>query len=193
MHDIKPAWTTLRFRAGDPAAPFGLLAAMIFLVLAACATLDEEACREGNWAEIGRVDGASGRSPAFVEQHAEACAGYGIAPDRAAWEAGRQEGLRLYCTERNAWKEGARGIHLRNVCPVADEARLLRANDRGLNWHWIGRDIDDAERRISEINRALATLPDGDPARAGLVAERSRLRLEILRLRARRIGFRDYY
>ena len=49
-------------------------------LLAACATLNEDQCRAGNWYDIGVRDGANGRSLDFILQHAKACNEFGIAP-----------------------------------------------------------------------------------------------------------------
>ena len=166
-----------------------LFAAAALLGLAACATLSEDACRQENWSGIGVRDGKNGRAPGFIEQHAKACSGYGVAVNQPVWEAGRQQGLKAYCTTSNAYREGTKGRRLRSVCSTEFERELEVANERGLLWHDIGRDIADAEREIRQINSLLAKLPADDPSRAGLVSERSHLRLHILHLRARRIRY----
>ena len=104
----------------------------LFLVLAACATLDENECRAGNWYDIGVSDGAKGRSPDFILQHAKACNEFGIAPKAGPWREGRREGLKFYCTPRNAYDVGTRGAHLAPYCEGVDLATLHAANDRGL-------------------------------------------------------------
>ena len=157
--------------------------------LAACATLSEEDCRGGNWSEIGFRDGSNGRSPDFLDQHAKACSKFGVGFDQSAWEAGRQEGLKSYCTARNAYREGSQGRRLRSVCPAELQNVLVAENERGRIWYDIGRDIADAERDIRSINNQLATLAADDPARAGLMSRRSFLRLDILHLRARRARY----
>lgn len=160
-----------------------------FALLAACASLSEDECRAGNWYEIGRSDGADGRTSAFIAQHAKACRDFGIAPVQSEWERGRQAGLPLYCTPSRAFAEGRRGKHLNPVCPTADLATLTRANERGLRLNRIEQDIREAENDIRAINAELASLPPGDPGRAALVSERSFLRLDLLSLRAERARY----
>lgn len=160
------------------------------LILAACATLSEDQCRAGDWRSIGQNDGAQGRKPDFILQHAKACNKVGIAPVRAEWEKGRQEGLKLYCRPRNAYEVGKRGKHLSPVCPLEGLERLERANDRGLAYHRIERDISSAQSEISRINSALGALAADDPSRSALISERASLRLEILTLRAQRARYR---
>ncbi len=160
------------------------------LVLAACASLSEDECRGGDWQRIGIEDGNAGRESDFLQSHAKACADYGIAPERTAWEQGRQIGLKTYCTPSRAYNEGVKGRTLKNVCPINDLAVLQRANDRGFRVFWIEREIDEAESDIRRINSLLSRLPNGDPSRASLIAERSSLRLDLLTLRSRRLRYR---
>lgn len=159
------------------------------LFLTACATLSEDECRSGDWYAIGKSDGAKGRQMSFVDQHAKACADYGIAPDRRAWERGRADGLPLYCTPRRAFDEGRRGKHLSPVCPAAQLAELERANERGLRLNRIEQEIREIEGDIRDINAELARLPADDPSRSALISERSFLRLDLLTLRAERARF----
>jgi len=166
------------------------MAVTALLGLAGCATLNEDSCRQGEWSKIGFRDGSNGRSPEFLAQHAKACSRYGVTVNQSKWEAGRQEGLKTYCTSFNAYREGERGRRLKSVCPIEVQSALERSNERGLNWYRIGQDIADAEREIRYINRQLAGLPADDPRRASLISERSFLRLEILNLRARRFRYR---
>ncbi|MEK6216095.1 MAG: DUF2799 domain-containing protein [Boseongicola sp.] len=166
------------------------MAVAALLGLAACATLSEDACREGDWSQVGFRDGTNGRSADFIDQHAKACSRYEIAVNQLKWEAGRQEGLKRYCTTSNVYREGANGRRLKSVCPIELQDRLEVANDRGLIWHDIGQDISSVEREIRSINRLLSTLAADDPSRGSLLSQRARLRLEILHLRTRRIRYR---
>lgn len=167
-----------------------LLTSLALLILASCATLTESECQTDNWFEIGKSDGERGRSLDFIFEHAKACNEFGVAPKAEPWRAGRIEGLKTYCTPRNAYDVGQRGQKLSPVCTGDNLQRLEAANTRGIRWHRISREIRDVERDIREINAVLSDLPSDDPARASLVAERSFLRLDILTLRARQDRYR---
>ena len=167
-----------------------MLVGVAALGLASCASISEEACRAGDWESVGYRDGVEGRSPGYFLNHAQACNEIGIAPNRTVWQAGYAEGLKRYCTPFNAFEEGRSGNRLNNVCPAEDMRELRWENSRGYEWYRLGREIDENERRIREINALLADLPDGHPARTQLVSERSILRLETLRLRWRRAAIR---
>lgn len=176
----------------EPVQTWAMRYVMMFLALctlAACATLDENECRAGNWYEVGKRDGAKGRSADFIFQHAKACNKFGVAPEAAPWRAGRLEGLKLYCRPSAAYRLGTRGLRLAPVCDRDTEV-LEDANWRGLRWHEIGREISSVEAEISSINAQLASLPADDPSRTSLISQRSFLRLEILTLRAERGRYR---
>jgi hypothetical protein len=159
------------------------------LLLSACATLNEEDCRQGDWFNIGQEDGAAGRQLGFLQEHAKACAEYGIRPDQSAWQRGREAGLPLYCRPERAFREGRRGKHLSPVCPASQLPLLERANARGLGLNRIEQEIRQIEGDIRAINTELARLPADDPARSNLVSERSFLRLDLLTLRAERARY----
>lgn len=166
------------------------VALLSLLALAACASLSEDTCRAGDWEQIGFEDGARGAGPDQIFRHARACNDYGVAPNRTLWDAGRTEGLKLYCTPEVAYNEGADGDRLRPVCPLESRPPLLTQNERGLTWYRLGRDIDEAERRISRIGSIMRDLAEDDATRASLTAERLLLRLEVSRLRAERRRYR---
>lgn len=163
---------------------------LTFAALASCSSLSDDACKAGDWESIGFRDGAAGRSPDYVLNHAKACNDIGVAPNRTNWLRGYEEGLTRYCIPEVAFEEGRDGNRLSNVCPVEMSGELRAANDQGLRWYRLERDISDNEARIRSINAALADLADGDPARTQLVGERSILRLENLRLRSRQAAIR---
>ena len=169
-----------------PVIPVRVIAVLGFLTLASCASLSEETCKAGDWQQIGFNDGVNGQSPDRIFNHARACNDYGIAPNKTLWEAGREQGLKLYCTPQNAYNEGADGDRLRPVCPLDARPPLLEQNERGLTWYRLGRDIDNTEDRIREISRLMHDLDPDDPNRASLTGERLLLRLEISNLRAER-------
>lgn len=158
----------------------------LLLLLAACATLDETACTGGDWFAIGERDGAAGRDQSYITNHAKACAKHGIAPNQTDWERGRNEGLKLYCTPERAFENGSRGRRLNLVCPSEGLDTLIRANRRGLDLHEVNEEIDEIEDDIEDINDKLLAMDTEDPNRASLARERSQLRLDLLRLRARR-------
>lgn len=167
-------------RAAIFPAAFSIVAAL--LLTASCASLSEEQCRAGDWAAIGRSDGLSGRSEGYVTTHAQACSELGIAPDFAAWNAGRLEGIGGYCTPARAYSAGQRGQRLSPVCQGYDLRALSEANFAGLRYREIGRDIDQVRGEIRASEQRIDDLRDGDTTR-GERSEIRRLRADIDRWR----------
>lgn len=162
---------------------FAFLAAAV--VLGSCTTLSEDACRGGDWYSIGLTDGARGRLPDYLTNHAEACQKFGIAPDRATWERGRREGLKQYCTVENVYQQGRRNLSLAPVCPASQVEQLQAANFAGLSYRKIEREIEFAERKIFRLRQEAISLdPENTSGRADLLLDELRLRNQILQLRA---------
>lgn len=167
-----------------PRLSLALAATALALLLGSCATLSEDACRSGDWFSIGAADGAAGRLPGHLAKHAEACAKFGVAPDRATWEAGRQQGLASYCTPATVYAEGARGRALSPVCPSSELDRLTLAHETGREWWRIERRIDRLEGDLREISARVAGLgPDDGGLRGDLLLRELRIRNEIMSLR----------
>lgn len=163
--------------------PLAILAAT--LALGSCTTLSEDACRSGDWFSIGAADGARGRSADHLSDHAKACADFGVVPDPVAWEQGRQQGLRQYCTVETVYRDGRRSRSLQPVCPADQVERLQAANIAGRTYRRIELEIESLERDIFRINRDAASLTADDGGRRGdLLLEELRIRNRILQLRS---------
>lgn len=165
-----------------------LIASGLLTALGACASLSEAECRAADWRAIGLDDGAEGRGEARLEAHRRACDGAGVSPDAAAWRAGREAGLRLYCTPARAYSEARAGRDLAEGCTAEELALLAPAFERGESYWRIELEIDRLRGDIREIDRALAAAPRDAPGRGGLYARRSMLlsRLHLAELRQRR-------
>lgn len=148
-------------------------------LLGSCASLTDEECRAGDWRQIGVEDGAEGYGPERIEAHRRACADAGVVPDAAAWEKGRQEGLRLYCTPAKAYRVAREGRSLREGCTPAEVARLMPAYEWGQKYWDYEQEIERLRSDIREIDREIAHLPPTSPQRGFLFARRMMLRNEI--------------
>ncbi|PNK60366.1 DUF2799 domain-containing protein [Psychrobacter sp. FDAARGOS_221] len=115
-------------------------------LLSGCATtqaLSPEQCQAGNWKEIGYADGTVGRSGNYFGRHVENCAPVaGSTPNRVLWEEGRQQGLKEYCTELNAYKLGREGLAWQPVCPMENIEKLEEAYSQGRYYYIRQRDLN---------------------------------------------------
>ncbi len=120
--------------------------AAALLMLGGCATtqsLTPQQCQTSNWQELGYADGSRGRSGAHFGQYTNTCANVvGATPNRILWEQGRQQGLKNYCTELNAYKRGREGYDWQPVCPLEGINKLEEAYSQGRYYYIRQRDID---------------------------------------------------
>jgi hypothetical protein len=149
------------------------LALVAFAALAAgCASLDRDECRSADWYAIGLEDGARGRPVERLGDHRRACAEYGIAPQSERYLAGRDEGLKSFCTYERGFAHGKSGHGYGGGCP----APLARSFQAG---YQLGRELHELERRHAEVQRDIARskgrLAEGLPTPRQRAAEVERL------------------
>ncbi|WP_350559515.1 DUF2799 domain-containing protein [Psychrobacter sp. CAL346-MNA-CIBAN-0220] len=117
-----------------------------FLTLSGCATtqrLTPQQCQASNWQQVGYTDGTLGRSGAYFGHYINSCASVvGATPNRIQWEQGRQQGLKKYCTELNAYKLGRDGYDWQSVCPLEGIDKLEEAYSQGRYYYIRQRDLD---------------------------------------------------
>jgi hypothetical protein len=98
-----------------------------FLVLLACgcASLGKDECLHADWYAIGLEDGARGRAVERLGDHRRACAKHNVAPDTERYVAGRNEGLKSFCTYEWGFSEGRAGHGYAAGCPQPQGGQFL--------------------------------------------------------------------
>jgi hypothetical protein len=137
-----------------------------------CASLDKDECRSADWYAIGLEDGARGRPLERLGDHRRACAEYGVAPQTERYVAGREEGLKTFCTYERGFSHGQSGQRYGGGCP----APLAASFQAG---YQLGRELHELERRHAEVQRDIvrskARLKEGLPSPRQRAAEVERL------------------
>lgn len=170
---------------------FAPLAGLTALLLLGCASVSEEECRVGDWRGIGFSDGAAGRSPDYIDNHRKACAKVGVAPDLAAWQAGRSQGLKQYCSPQNAYETGRKGQEIGPYCSAAQVSSMQKAHEFGLKYNELGHEIALMEAEYRDLRRDLSgTVLAGD--RAWLSRRINDLRYQINQTRSLQQAFATY-
>ena len=123
-------------------------AALVLLALGGCATMDREECLTVDWRTVGYEDGVAGYSGDRIGQHRKACAKYGVTTDLAAYQSGRQEGLREYCVPTNGFRLGAQGGSYSGMCPSDLDPAFTDAFQSGRQLHVL-------ESRLASVNYDL--------------------------------------
>jgi hypothetical protein len=147
-------------------------ALLLGILLAGCASLDRGECLNANWYAIGVEDGARGQPLERLGVHRRACAEYNVAPDAERYMAGRNEGLKTFCTYERGYAHGRAGQSYAGGCP----ANLAAGFQAG---YQLGRELYDLNRRLADvqnqITRSKALLKEGIPNPRLRAAEVERL------------------
>lgn len=141
---------------------FVLRTAVVFLaaILTGCASLDRGECLNANWYAIGLEDGARGQPLERLGTHRRACAGHGVAPDAQRYMAGRDEGLKSFCTYERGFSVGRAGQAYAGACPANLAAGFQAGHQRGRELYEVHRQLDEVQKQIA---RSKALLKDGIP------------------------------
>lgn len=123
-------------------------AALALVALSGCASMSRDECLTVDWQTIGYEDGVAGYSGDRVGQHRKACAKHGVTLDLAAYQAGREEGLREYCVPSNGFRLGAQGGSYNGMCPSDLDASFAAAYESGRQLHAL-------QSRLSNVSYAL--------------------------------------
>ena len=164
--------------------PLALLGVAL-LMLSGCASMSEKECLSANWFEQGLEDGREGAERERLQDHAKACGKLGIVPDRARWQEGWSEGIRVYCRPENGWRLGLAGEYYRGSCGGQRDGDLFERNyTQAKHIHELGQQIDRNYREMQRLERALAEAKTDEDRKhlRGLLRE---LDLEQQRLRTR--------
>ena len=123
--------------------------------------MNRSQCVNADWYAIGLEDGARGRALERLGDHRRACAEYNVAPDAARYVAGRDAGLKSFCTYERGFSEGRAGNYYAAACPALSASAFLAGYNRGRELHDLHQRLDDVEREIDTIKSSLTKgIPD---------------------------------
>jgi len=124
-------------------------------LLGSCATMSEDQCLAGDWGGKGYQDGLNGRAPERLDDHAKACAKFGVTPNPTAYYSARDQGLRTYCRWDNGFRVGRNGSTYNGVCTPDEERNFLPAYEDGRRIHAVEQAVASAE---SALNSAISRI-----------------------------------
>ncbi len=168
---------------------FWVASAMV-LNLVGCATLSKEDCLKGDWASVGQADGRQGYPVTRFQEHEKACVEYQVRPNFEAYQAGRNEGLREFCTPDNGYELGRQVKAYEDVCPAELKDAFLGQYGRGLDsaLRTNEEQLDEAEVKLSRKERQLSYLdPKQDKERNQLTDEIKALESTVNSLQSSRL------
>jgi hypothetical protein len=124
--------------------------------LAGCTSMNKDECLSANWRQVGFSDGARGLPNKQIEQHAKACAEYGVQVDLDQYLGGRTQGLQTYCQAENGFIVGRSGERqIATDCPDNLRTAFLEQYNRGLVVHDIESDLESRRSRASHYRHKL--------------------------------------
>jgi hypothetical protein len=141
------------------------------LLAGGCASMDKPQCVNANWYAIGMEDGAQGRALQRLGDHRRACAEHGVQPDAERYAAGRNEGLKSYCTYDRGFRAGRAGNAYHSVCPEPAARDFLAGYQHGREVYGLQRRLDEVNTDIKKTKASLAE-PGISPRARGQLAER---------------------
>ena len=138
-------------------------------LLGGCATgMSKDECALADWQTIGYEDGLRGFPAERIGAHRVACAKHQVAPNLAAYSAGRERGLREFCQPKNGFRVGLQGGGYANVCSGPTEAVFIDS-------YRYGKQIHDARAELRTTNSRLRNAREGlahtNAAMASVTAE----------------------
>lgn len=131
---------------------------------AACAALFMTACAGGptnaecagaDWSALGLADGRAGLSPKRADDQRRDCAASGFAVDYAAYESGRAQGLKTYCTASGGFEAGKTGADYVGLCPDDTEMEFMESFSLGRKLHTL---TEAKEEAVRDYEGAIADL-----------------------------------
>jgi hypothetical protein len=132
--------------------------------LTGCATSKADkaaACAQKDWYEIGRRDGAQGKTEDRLAQYRKDCRMAEEGQWTAMYTNGRNAGLVEYCAPDNAFELGRAGISYLYVCPSTVEPGFLQSYRRGQQARAFEIRSQELDAKISTVNtRLLQTQSD---------------------------------
>lgn len=179
---VPSVWKPLMIKSVS--VPISAMALLAVVGLSGCATMSAEECVSADWYQVGVSDGAEGRSTQRIEQHRQACAEAGVSPNVQAWLAGREEGLRMYCTPGKAFQVGRSGAALAPDCKPEELNQMMPAYRHGERYWLIGQEIQEVESDLRTLRSEIRDVPaDATALRLRLEREQGRLEERVRRLR----------
>lgn len=132
------------------------LSCLSALLLAGCASLTPEQCRQADWRQIGFADGTGGLSAGRINDHAKACAEVGIRPNLDDYLNGREQGLRNYCQPENGFAVGRSGSQANSAdCPEHMKPAFMARYLHGQQVYLLETDLARRRARLYENNQRI--------------------------------------
>lgn len=127
------------------------------LVVGCASGVTSADCGGADWSALGFQDGAAGARSKLFEERADDCAKGAVAPDVAAYERSRAQGLKAYCSAGGGFAAGKSGSKYQDVCPADGEAAFLASFEKGVQLSELRvaheKAIDDYDGALADLDQ----------------------------------------
>lgn len=134
---------------------------MLTLLASGCASMSQQECAATDWQTVGYEDGVNGYSGGRIAHYRTACSKYGVAPDLARYQSGREQGLREFCRPANGYRLGVNGGSYGGVCPNDLEAPFVSAFNAGHELYTLQARVWNADAQLDAKRRELSGIEHG--------------------------------
>ena len=131
---------------------FLIMAALLALVTAGCASMSQEECQSVNWLTKGKTDGMEGKKATRIADYQKSCSKFGIQVNDTQYLKGHKEGLKYFCTYENGLRKGRLGISYDGLCSEVGDREYLRGHKAGMKEY----ELEQERIRQEEIAKEKA-------------------------------------
>jgi hypothetical protein len=123
--------------------------------LSGCNSMSAQECQATDWRTVGYEDGVNGYSGDRIGRYRNACSEHGITPSLSEYQAGREQGLREFCTPVNGFHLGARGGGYSGVCPAESDQQFVDAYQSGRHLYSLRSRVGSTQDEIYSMRAEL--------------------------------------
>lgn len=132
-------------------------------LLAGCAGMDAQECKDTDWAYLGQLDAMDGKLDigTRVKRHFRTCKDQGVQMDARAYQQGWVRGLRDFCTPQSGRAYAEAGYRFQSgYCPAQLEAAFLEGYGPARDRYEAQQFVAELERRIEAKKKELREARD---------------------------------
>ncbi len=141
------------------------------LLLAGCAAMNADECRQADWRFLGLRDGQKGEPLAMLDNRVQACAEHKVSVNTQQYFEGRNQGLAEYCRLDQAARYGLEGKAYHGVCSPGIDGEFRRR-------HALGWEVNQARTALNNLVSRQRGL-ENELSKAKNDDERQKLRRQI--------------
>jgi len=119
----------------------------VFLLVVSCSGVSKRDCSKLDWFAQGKSDGELGHRKSLYVQHAAKCL---KSPDRPSYLKGREQGLKLFCTDKGLYNRGLDGGVYLGECSKLSQ-KLKDAYELGRDTYREQEEIKEFQYKITEL------------------------------------------